>query len=41
MNIKKYEESNPATDGNRFEIWTDDMEIAFDDCLEIIPEKLN
>lgn len=38
---REYEEWNPALDGNRFEIWTDDMENAFDNCLKIISEKLD
>ncbi len=38
---REYEEWNPALDGDRFEIWTDDMENAFENCLKIISEKLS
>ncbi|KUF45084.1 AAA family ATPase [Myroides marinus] len=38
---REYEEWDLALDGNRFEIWTDNMENAFQSCLEIVLEKLN
>lgn len=37
---REYEEWEQELDGKRFEIWTDDMESAFETCLKIISEEL-
>ncbi|MFT4094238.1 MAG: hypothetical protein QM640_11410 [Niabella sp.] len=38
---REYEEWKQELDGERFEIWTDDMDNAFEACLKIISEKIN
>lgn len=37
---REYEEWKDELDGKRFEIWTDDMENAFEACLQKISEEL-
>ena len=37
---REYEEWKQELDGKQFEIWTDDMESAFETCLKIILEEL-
>lgn len=37
---REYEEWKQELDGKRFEIWTDDMENAFETCLEVISKEL-
>lgn len=38
---REYEEWNQELDEKRFEIWTDDMENAFETCLKVISEEFN
>lgn len=36
---RSYDKWDNGIDGNRYEIWTDDLETAFNNCLSIIAEK--